>query len=293
VLGLYFDTSFFLVMHSNALAGQHLATEGKPKKTSLFLNITESGQSAGVLELNVGSPFTLSRSMSPKSNTATVPTPCTATFFNRDKEITTTDPLIDGEDEGDVQIITIAPGKPFFLSPSFSCAPMTPTFVRPMTFGCGALDDTFSKTVAQVFHEELERILQLNGRDIVFDAECLQEMEVDLLVSPVEAFSESCIDSMRVYSPVSPTAPIFRALPDVPHDLESEFSDEEADGGLEEMAEDLGDDDDYSSDEAITPLNRAAFSTVLDKRLIVTSEEEHYNRYSVSPSKPLFCGFLS
>lgn len=185
--------------------------------------------------------------MSPKSNTATVPTPCTATFFNWDKEITTVDP-IDGEDEDDVQIITIAPGKPFFLSPSFPCVPMTPTFVIPMTFACGALDDTSFKTVAQVFHEELERILQLNGRAIVFGAECLQEMEVDSLVSPVEVFSESCIDSMRVYSPVSPTAPIFRALPDVPHDLESEFSDEEVDGGLEEMAEDLGDDDEYSSD---------------------------------------------
>jgi len=293
-------------MQSDSFAGQQYLSGGQSKRPSLLLTIPQSKQ---IFDVDLGSPFdanpytsrrlsTAIPVISPKTatpfsqRTATIISPNTATatsvFFDWDKATTTTESSVDdNDDEGEAQIITIAPGTTFYNPPPPLTCP-TPSFAT-LTFGCGALDGSRStKSPAQLFHEQLTRMIRINDKAIIFDVDCLEEMETQLLVSPVDAFSELCMESTRksIYSPQQQT--VWRALPDVPDDFEP------LDEDLEEMIEDF-EDEDYSSDEAITPLGQSTFTVSLDKRLVApfNFEADISNRYSVTPSRTLLCGLFS
>jgi len=256
------------------LAGQ---LSSKPKPPALCVNIPESSQI--LLDINPGSQVCSPSTPMPK--TATANTPLTYVFFDWDNEKGPDSPLQD--EDGDAQIITIPHGNAFYSPPKLALTPPTPTFTQSATFACGALAD---RSPARVFHEELERLIRLNDSPVVIDVQSLEEMEMELLVSPVDVFSELCMDSMAKNRSTYQSTGIWKALPDVPYDLES------LDADLEDMEEDFGDED-YSSDEAVTPLGRNVFelNAPLDRRLVAPFEFD--NRSSVVPSKPLFCGLFS
>jgi len=278
-------------------AGQNRNAECK--RPSLLLTIPPT-QISGFLDVNLGSPFTvttpsplsLSFAVSPMTKAPT--NPLTSIFFDWDEE-----PQSATEEEE--QCIIIAPGEPFYVPPTQPEASPSPVSLKRhcRDFSCDALavESTIVKTAAQLFHEELDRIIQpLTSKTFVFNTECLQELDLELFVCPLDAFSESCMDSLKRSS--SMQVPLwssaFRSLPDVPRDFDSVdiIDDEEEEEDL-----DFDSDDDSSSDRSVahTPLPEYAehvpFISSLDRRLVAPFEDT--SRCSAVSSHPLFCGLFS
>lgn len=275
-------------MQSSSLAGQQFLSGEQSKRPSLLLTIPQSNET---FDLDLESPYNVNTSslfttVTPNTatpfsqRTATAISPRTATttsiFFDWDK-VTATESSVDDDDDddGEAQVITIAPGAPFY-HPAPPLGFLTPSFAA-VSFGCGALDRSRSvKSPAQVFHEQLAQMIRINDRAIVFDAE--EVVGTELLVPTLDMFSaEFGTYSMKkgIYSP--PPQAVWRALPDVPDDFEP------LDEDVEEMIEDFGDED-YSGDEAVTPLGQSSFTVSFDKCLGAPFgfEANIPNRYSVT-----------
>ncbi|KAJ7594212.1 hypothetical protein C8J56DRAFT_430671 [Mycena floridula] len=173
---------------SRSLAGQPpIPRTLETKRPSLSLTIPKSS----FLQLNLGSPFTvttpsplsLSFAVSPKVNR--IKSSLTSIFFDWEE------PESAVEEE---QCILIAPGEPFFEPPHWELP--SPSEEYSCDFSCDALASS-QKSAVQAFHEELERMIQLLSKSFVLNVECLKELDDELFISPVDVFSEMCMDSMK------------------------------------------------------------------------------------------------
>lgn len=130
----------------------------------------------------------------------------------------------EGEDD-DAQYISIPSSSPFYHPPPpphpFAC----PSY--DLSFSCDALSDdgSFQVQPATLFHECLDSILPGWRDDELFalNAECLEGLEKDLLLSPMEVFQQNLLSSMKSVSRYS------KPPPDVPEGVEVEVDCESCD----------------------------------------------------------------